>query len=494
VAGITHLLESRRTLWGVLGLTIILWIVANLPWQLDDYDQAKQAFTSFEMVKEGHWFYQRTPNEKVATKPPLVGWISAGIHAGTNSWTLAWRLPSFLAALALLAFLCQTASKAYGAVAGLLATGAFGLNMLTLRLATLVRTDMPLALVTFLIGWQIWLKIRSDQPWTGHERRRIFLLLTAAMLIKGPIIYAFLLPGIALYQWRQRGRPGPNAWGAAWPWAVSLFVFLLWVLGGIVFVSGFFHEVVLKEFLGRFGETLHKPQPVYFYLPHLLQKFAPWSVLGLALAALAWKAGGMRLRNWWRNGSGELAWLVCWSVGGLIVMSLIPSKRVDRIYPIIPALCLLLAALSARLQVRENLRGRATIWTALALLLGGLGWAGYAVWKVDRAYRHDQGALVEFAKSVRAEAQAHDWRYEVMGGEQEGMLLYLQRSHFLKNDEVIAKWNAGEINAVVAPRRERAVLLRDLRGSVPSPLQSWRKGEKKAPHYILLLKSPQPVH
>ena len=49
-----RLLEDRRTLWIVAALTLPLFGIANLPWQLDDYDQAKQAFTSFEMVKEGH--------------------------------------------------------------------------------------------------------------------------------------------------------------------------------------------------------------------------------------------------------------------------------------------------------------------------------------------------------------------------------------------------------------------------------------------------------
>ena len=86
-------LRNRKLLWFVLGLTTFLFAIGNLPWRLDDYDQAKQAFTSFEMVKEGHWLYQRTPNERVATKPPLVGWISAALFAGTKSWAIAWRLP-----------------------------------------------------------------------------------------------------------------------------------------------------------------------------------------------------------------------------------------------------------------------------------------------------------------------------------------------------------------------------------------------------------------
>src|SRR3954471_2206644 len=103
------LLEDRRTLWVVAALILVLFAIANLPWQLDDYDQAKQAYTSFEMIKEGRWFYQQTPHERVATKPPLVGWVSAGLFAMTRLWELSWRLPSLLAAVALAVLLFCTA-------------------------------------------------------------------------------------------------------------------------------------------------------------------------------------------------------------------------------------------------------------------------------------------------------------------------------------------------------------------------------------------------
>src|SRR5216110_454937 len=122
------LLEDRRTLWTVAALIVVLFATANLPWQLDDYDQAKQAFTSFEMMKEGHWFYQHTPHEHVATKPPLMGWISAGIFSLTRSWDAAWRLPSFLAAVAMSILLLRAASSAYGSTAGSIVLSAFGLN------------------------------------------------------------------------------------------------------------------------------------------------------------------------------------------------------------------------------------------------------------------------------------------------------------------------------------------------------------------------------
>ena len=354
------LLEDRRTLWIVAALIVLLFAIANLPWQLDDYDQAKQAFTSFEMVKEGHWLYQHTPHERVATKPPLVGWISAALFAVTRSWEIAWRLPSLVAALALALVLFRAAKDAYGKVAAVIAVGAFGLNLLSPRLATLVRTDMPLALVIFLIGLLIWQKIRGEDEWKLRDQTYVFVLLTAAMLIKGPIVYAFLLPGIALFQLRvfkerRLGRPStPNltagsrhslsAWPGWWPWLASLAIFLVWVAGGIRFQPGFYEEVVMREFVGRFGETIHRPQPLLFYLPHLLHKFAPWSVLMIAIAAVDLRSRNWRLRSVFREMSPETFWLLCWSIGGLIVMSLIPSKRVDRIFPVIPPLCLLLAA------------------------------------------------------------------------------------------------------------------------------------------------------
>src|SRR5438093_460101 len=251
------LLEDRRTLWVVAALILLLFAIANLPWQLDDYDQAKQAFTSFQMIKEGRWFYQQTPHQHVATKPPLVGWISAGLFAMTRSWDVAWRLPSLLAAIAIAMLLFRAGTSAYGTVAGLFAFSAFGLNLLSPRLATLVRTDMPLALIIFLIGLLIWKKIREGTEWKPRDRIYIFALLTIAMLIKGPIVYAFLLPGIALFQWRARGgiravvsadksgcshgavspyresrgepldtaRRLQGAWPGWWPWIASLGVF-----------------------------------------------------------------------------------------------------------------------------------------------------------------------------------------------------------------------------------------------------------------------------
>jgi 4-amino-4-deoxy-L-arabinose transferase-like glycosyltransferase len=490
------LLEDRRTLWVLATLIVVLFVIANLPYQLDDYDQAKQAFTSFEMVKEGHWFYQHTPHERVATKPPLVGWISAALFAVTRSWEIAWRLPSLVAALALAVVLFRAAKEAYGTIAAVVALSAFGLNLLSPRLATLVRTDMPLALVIFLIGLLIWEKIRKRDEWKLCDQVYVFVLLTAAMLIKGPIVYAFLLPGIALFQLqRRRARPlataepvqgggGPgaskttsdSAWPGFWPWLASLAIFLVWLAGGIRFQPGFYEEVVMREFVGRFGETIHRPQPFLFYLPHLLHKFAPWSVLIVAIAIFDLRLRNWRLRSVFREMSPETFWLLCWSIGGLIVMSLIPSKRVDRIFPVIPPLCLLLAAQinggEAALRRPFGAARRPYFWCAIALALAVLFGVGYTGWKVITGYRDDRNALAVFGRSVRHEAEARHWRYEVVSAKDEGLLLYLRKTNFVEPADVVAKWNTGNLDALVASNEKLAVLMSELEGAALSQLRS----------------------
>jgi 4-amino-4-deoxy-L-arabinose transferase-like glycosyltransferase len=482
-------LQDNRTPWIVGGLTIVLFLIANLPWQLDDYDQAKQAFTSFEMVKEGQWFYQQTPHEHVATKPPLIGWISAGLFQLTRSWDAAWRLPSFVAAIAISILLFRAAALAYGSVAALIALSAFGLNLLSLRLATLVRTDMPLAFLIFLIGFFVWRKIQKREAWGPRDRLLIFALLTAAMLIKGPIVYAFLLPGLGLFEWWRRKSNTPSAWCGWWPWLASLGVFLLWVAGGIAFQPGFFNEVVMREFVARFGETIHRSQPLYFYLPHLLHKFAPWSVLIIAFAIV-----DLRSRRWgvsaaFREMSPETFWLLCWSLGGLLAVSLIPSKRVDRIFPVIPPLCLLLAAQVGSTSPDEKWRARVYRWSAVALLFSILLTGGYTISKVLSGYRDHRDALVVFGREVRHEVEAQGWRYEVIVGKDEGILLYLRRLRFVEPEDAITKWKAGIIDAVVAPDEEQPRLLRDLEGSVPSRIRSGNENEERTPRYILLTRS-----
>ena len=436
---------------------IALLAVRNLPWHLDDKDQAKQAFTSFEMIELGHWWFQHTPTGKVATKPPLAGWISAGLSP--LGWDAAWRLPGFICALATLAILWRTGNQFSAApIGGLLAVAAFGLNHFTQRLATLVRTDMLLAFFIFLAGYLVHEHVRRAQPWTTRDRWLLFLVVLASMLTKGPIAYAFLLPGLLAFWWLHRRGKGKNfAWAGCWPWFAPLLVFGGWVGIGIWQSPEFYKQVVEIEFLGRFtvGESaVHHNQPVYFYLAKVLLMFAPWSVLLIALhfrkdvrAALAKDPARL--------------WLVCWALGGLVFMSLVPSKRADRIFPVILPLCLLLAGTLAPLADLRIWRNSGRRLAIIATLLACVITLTATAYEITDGYRNYQGGLVYFGKYARSVAAANPERLAVISGKDEGMLLYTRTTSFMKPEAALAKWRAGDIDWLVMSDRELAKRGRD---------------------------------
>jgi hypothetical protein len=198
-----------------------------------------------------------------------------------------------------------------------------------------------------------------------------------------------------------------------------------------------------------------------------------------------------------REMSPEIFWLLCWSVGGLIVMSLIPSKRVDRIFPVIPPLCLLLAA-----QIKERRLGQPSVlhvtagkpsfleewsyrWTAFALVFAVLFTGGYTVWKIVTGCRDHRNALAHFGRNVRYEAEARHWRYEVVSAKDEGLLLYLQKTHFVKPVDAVAEWKAGNLDALVVSKEKASALMRDLEGASLSKLKLHQR-ERQGGRYVLI--------
>ena len=238
----------------------------------------------------------------------------------------------------------------------------------------------------------------------------LFLGLTIGVFMKGPIIYVLLLPAIGLFQWRWRKTPAARAWSGYWPWLASLGIFLIWVVGGLVTQPGFFDQVIVHEFLGRFSSAEQRPHPPYYYVGHLLHKFAPWSELLLILAALQWRRARESLQAMIAKIGPDLFWLGCWSLSGLIIMSLVPSKRLDRIFPVIPPICLLLAGQLASAWRDPALRRPACIWNAVALV-AALALSGqYVVGRVVSGYRENRDALVTFGREVREQAAVQHWR------------------------------------------------------------------------------------
>lgn len=205
----------------------------------------------------------------------------------------------------------------------------------------------------------------------------------------------------------------------------------------------------------------------------------------IALAIVELRSRRWRVREAFRQISPETIWLICWSVGGLVLMSIIPSKRVDRIFPVVPPLCLLVAAQSARFLSGEQASAKNRRWIMATLAVAAVFTIGYVGERIVSGYRGHRDALSIFGRRVREEGARNHWRYEAIGKSDEGLPLYITRPHFLKPDVAIAKWNNGEIDALAVPVDQAPELTRELHDSTQR-FESESRKELKRPNYVLL--------
>src|SRR5204863_7446943 len=107
---------------------------------------------------------------------------------------------------------------------------------------------------------------------------------------------------------------------------------------------------------------------------------------------------------------------------------------------------------------------------AVAIIRSVVFTSGYTARKIFLASREQRDAFAVFGRAVIKETFAHGWRYAVVGGEDEGMLLYVRRTEFLEPDQAAADWNARKIEALVVPDDEIEDLLPRLQGGEPKKL------------------------
>jgi hypothetical protein len=187
--------------------------------------------------------------------------------------------------------------------------------------------------------------------------------------------------------------------------------------------------------------------------------------------------------------SAATRWLVLWSLGGLIVMSLVPSKRVDRIFPVIPPLCLLLGAQIAELLSLPAAYRVFRRWAVIVVLAAVLFSGSYTVWKVNSGYRHNRAALADFGKIVRQQVATRSWRYAVVSSPDESLLLYLHLNQFLLPQRAIEEWNSGKVDAIVVSNRDAPEVMGSLHPAGTISLKSGHREEDDTLDYLLVSKT-----
>jgi 4-amino-4-deoxy-L-arabinose transferase-like glycosyltransferase len=341
---------------------VLLFLFAAAFWggeyvrrELWEPDEARFAYVTGEMVRDGHWAVPHRHGEFYAHKPPMLFWLQRGFShlTGGEVNSVSARLPSFL-----------------GALLTLWITGLFARRWLD----EAARWRAILILATSMIFWHEGGMGRMDALLCGLELSALYLLLwnneapaawrtlTAyacmglAILTKGPVGLLVPLGAYIAITWASCG---PRALARAhliWGPLLALLFPAAWFFAAYQegAPAAYFRELVFKQNIGRLkGEELFsKPRPVYFYLVHVLSDFMPWTLFLPAMFA-TWRlqpeSTPARRKLW------------AWFLLVVIFFTLSSGKRNLYILAAYPALSLLLAG---AWPAMARLARRWQAWTA----------------------------------------------------------------------------------------------------------------------------------
>lgn len=281
--------------------------------------------------------------------PPLYWWTAAiGVHA--FGWTeLALRLPSILAAALTCAIVFMWAALAMNRRIAFWAAASLLLCHFFLDAARQPRMDSMLAL--FVTGAAIAFErsLRSaggDSPAPLEPRsHRIGLALAAVMMGLGILtkgILGILLPGLVAGLFlvvRRRARDLFRI-DLILTFVVALAIGLSWYcaayqVGGQKFLQWQLAMNLWSRFIpAEAGGAGYCAHPFWYFTPHTLSGFIPWTVYLPALAIYVWPRRGYKLPE-------PVVFTLCWFSAIFVFFSTSHGKCLVYILPAFPPLAVL---------------------------------------------------------------------------------------------------------------------------------------------------------
>ncbi len=354
----------------VVGWIAFLWKLGAIG--LVDETEPLFAEAARQMTVTGDWLTPYFNGETRFDKPPLIYWLMAIAYQTVGVNEFAVRLPSALAAIALMGlgfytlgrFGFSVPAKAQGAdvnaylpeetshqlrLAAFIGAGAIALNLQTIVWGRIGVSDMLLtgcigtALLAFFCGYA--------QPNAPRKQRAWYLsfygLSALAVLAKGPV--GIILPGLIIAtfvaytgQIRVVARemqliPGSILFlGITLPWYI-----LIVQHHGQSYIANFFGYHNIE----RFTRVVNNHSaPWYFYFLVVLIGFIPWSIhLPVAIARTRF----WRRAEWQRQPrAGQLGlFAVVWVVVVFVFFTASVTKLPSYTIPLLPASALLVALL-----------------------------------------------------------------------------------------------------------------------------------------------------
>jgi 4-amino-4-deoxy-L-arabinose transferase-like glycosyltransferase len=356
---------SSQTLyrWGIFPLWLLLTTTIFFR-QPIPIDETRYLTVAWEMWLRGDFQVPYLNGHTYSHKPPLLFWL---FHAGwavfgVNDW---WpRLVGPLCALLNLVLTRQLAAKLWPnqVNVALLAPWILIASLLWTLFATSTMFDILLTSLVLLamLGFVEVVKGAELKGWTF-----VALSIGLGLLAKGPVIFLHILPTAALMVvWAGDEKVAVSRWfvGLLFATLIALMWALAWAMPAAVAGGEEYAKAILWHQTAdrTVGTNIHK-RPVFWYLPFLPMFLFPW---------LFWSRfwSGVKAGNVW----GDLGSRFClvWLTSIFIIFSLLPSKQIHYLIPMLPAFALLVA--KALLQTVSSTQRQISEWL-LPLLFVAIG-------------------------------------------------------------------------------------------------------------------------
>ncbi|GAB1391887.1 hypothetical protein MASR1M60_00500 [Rhodocyclaceae bacterium] len=252
--------------------------------------EVRVAETAREMLESGDWVVPRYNGDLRLQKPPLPYWLTAISYRLAGVGEVTTRLPSVLFGLLAATLIWLWAQREIGLRAAANSALILVTSYIGLRYFRSGEADAPLLFfisAACLLGYDI-----TQGRRTMVQRLLFGLTLGLGFLAKGPAGLAIPLLAVAVMAFLQNRRGGVRSSVGNFFDVPNALLLLLTAFGWYLWILWFLPEVAQSFFAKQVDETFIRGshgKPVWWYLSHWLEFFAPWGLLLVPAGWLAWQ-------------------------------------------------------------------------------------------------------------------------------------------------------------------------------------------------------------
>lgn len=358
--------SSLKTIWVLMALLLPALLVGLGNRPVFKVQEVRVAETAREMLESGDWIVPRYNGELRLQKPPLPYWATATSYQVLGINEVTTRLPSVLFGLLAAGLVWLWSRREIGVMAAANAAMILVTTYIGLRYFRSGEAD---AILLFFVSAACLLGYGISQGQRNNSRKLLFALaLGMGFLSKGPAGLAIPLLAVSLMAVLENrmGRVRSSVkdyvnWSSILLLIISAFGWYVWILWS--------QPEIAQQFFGRqVDETFVRgthAKPVWWYAAHWFEFFAPWGLLSIPAAWLAWKT---RLAD--APPLVRFAWI--WLAVVTILLTATVNKQMQYALLFAPPLAIILGHYLAQSQGRFLQVNTLLFWLFLALICLGV--------------------------------------------------------------------------------------------------------------------------